>query len=68
MIKLINIASVGALIAAGLIIVPGEAAQKRTEPLKVESGKIANQLEKQVGMPESRVVRVVYPSPFETQR
>ena len=45
-----------AAIAAGLMVMPGQAAEKPSEPVKFAEGRIVNQLE---GMP---LVRVVYPS------
>ena len=65
--KIINIAGVGALLAAGLLVIPGQAAQTPPEAAKIEGSKIVNQLPKSEGLPESRVIRVVYPSPFSAQ-
>ena len=66
--KVINIAWVSALLAAGLLVIPGQAAQRLPEAVKIEGSKIVNQLPKSEGLPESRVVRVVYPSPFWAHR
>jgi hypothetical protein len=57
-----------AAIAAGLVVMPGEAAQKASEPVQFVGGKIVNQSAQQDGMPQSRVVRVVYPSYLNAQR
>jgi hypothetical protein len=62
-----SIATVAA-IAAGLLVMPGQAAQKPVEPLQFVGGKIVNQLPQQDGMPQSRVVRVVYPSHIAAHR
>ena len=59
------------MILAGVgsaVVIPGQAAQTAPESVKIEGSKIVNQLPKHEGLPESRVVRVVYPSPFLTQR
>ena len=53
-----------AAIAAGLMVMPGQAAEKLSEPVQFVGGKIVNQMFQQDGMPQSRVVRVVYPSPL----
>ena len=66
--KFISVAGAGALLAAGFLTIPGQAAQRPPEAVKIEGSKIANQLPKSEGLPESRVVRVVYPSPFATQQ
>ncbi len=66
--KFISVAGAGALLAAGFLTIPGQAAQKLPEAVKIEGSKIANQLPKSEGLPESRVVRVVYPAPFSAHR
>ena len=66
--KSIKIAGVSGLLAAGLLVIPGQAAQTAPEPVKIEGSKIVNQLPKHDGLPESRVVRVVYASPYSTAR
>jgi hypothetical protein len=48
-----------AAIAAGLMVMPGQAAEKPSEPV---------QFAQQEEMPQSRVVRVVYPSYVNAQR
>ena len=58
-----------AAIAAGLMVMPGQAAEKPSEPVQFAGGRIVNQLfAEQEGIPQSRVVRVVYPSYLNAQR
>ena len=57
-----------AAIAAGLMVMPGQAAEKPSEPVQFAGGKIVSPWDEQEGMPQIRVVRVVYPSYVNAQR
>ena len=57
-----------AAIAAGLMVMPGQAAEKPSEPVEFAGGRIVNQFAEQEGMAQIRVVRVVYPSYVNAQR
>ena len=55
-----------AAIAAGLMVMPGQAAEKPSEPVQFAAGRIVNQVAQQDE--KGRVVRVVYPSYVNAQR
>ena len=62
---LVSSIAIIAAIAAGLMVMPGQAAETPSKPVQFAEGRIVNQFAQQEGMP---FVRVVYPSYLNAQR